>query len=210
MLQSNSNLSLESETASQLNDGNSLASSNNANSNSMNGIANMSGDFNLYQLDSNDYSQTASSSGTNSVIAGTIDENAELNLITSSNHSSNLIHSSSANNLQLPNPAHIESANKSSTPQPTNSFSSSKSIHSFNLPTPPHEIEDSMSALQLKKNDDSNKGHNSSILNTTKFMKQSGDNISQKEISVSNSEMISIGCQTISTGDITVTNVYIE
>lgn len=43
----------------------------------------------------------------------------------------------------------------------------------------------------------------------TKFMKQSSDNISEKEVSAAN-KMVSIGCQTISTGDITVTNVYIE
>ncbi|RNA42180.1 hypothetical protein BpHYR1_050486 [Brachionus plicatilis] len=45
---------------------------------------------------------------------------------------------------------------------------------------------------------------------TTKFMKQSPDNISQKESSKQNStgaEMVSIGCQTISTGDVTVTNI---
>lgn len=48
---------------------------------------------------------------------------------------------------------------------------------------------------------------------TTKFMKQSPDNISQKESAKPNgsgAEMVSIGCQTISTGDVTVTNVYIE
>ena len=52
----------------------------------------------------------------------------------------------------------------------------------------------------------------------TKFMKQSADNISQRQVltttssssSSTSTEMISIGCQTISTGDITVTNVYIE
>jgi exonuclease 3'-5' domain-containing protein 1 len=43
----------------------------------------------------------------------------------------------------------------------------------------------------------------------TKFMKQSPDNISDKEVSAT-SKMVSIGCQTISTGDITVTNVFIE
>jgi hypothetical protein len=42
----------------------------------------------------------------------------------------------------------------------------------------------------------------------TKIMKQSIDNISGTE--VSNSGNISIGCQTISTGDVTVTNIYIE
>ena len=48
---------------------------------------------------------------------------------------------------------------------------------------------------------------------TTKFMKQSPDNISLKEAanrSHTGAEMVSIGCQTISTGDISVTNVYIE
>jgi hypothetical protein len=44
----------------------------------------------------------------------------------------------------------------------------------------------------------------------TQFMKQSADNISKREISSSNSTMVSIGCQTISTGDVTVTNIYIE
>jgi hypothetical protein len=43
----------------------------------------------------------------------------------------------------------------------------------------------------------------------TKFLKQSSDNISNKETH-EHAKMVSIGCQTISTGEVSVTNVYIE
>ena len=67
--------------------------------------------------------------------------------------------------------------------------------------------------LYMKNIEDKSAVNNTNNTITTKFMKQSADNISQREIITNlstTSEMISIGCQTISTGDITVTNVYIE
>ena len=45
---------------------------------------------------------------------------------------------------------------------------------------------------------------------TRMFMKHASDNISKREISIFDSKMVNMGCQTVSTGDIMATNVYIE
>ena len=120
--------------------------------------------------------------------------------LTSSMSTCNLIHSNSASNLQSNNVTLIE-------PQSSNTFTSSKSIHSFSS-----DLHNGDKKL-LDDKDSKKTVVPSSANNTgaiTQFMKQSADNISKREISSSNNTMVSIGCQTISTGDVTVTNIYIE
>lgn len=183
MLQSNSNLSLDNESSSTNNE------SQNVNQTSGGVHASLSGDFNLYQLDNGD------NSGANSATGGTIDENTEL-LISSTHSSNQLIHSTSANNLQSMLQNQIAEAHAKASAAAS---ACSKSVHSFNSLTPPNEH--SLEDVHL----DSSKTPSS-----TKFMKQSADNISERETSQVNPKMVSMGCQTFSTGDITVSNVYIE
>lgn len=181
-----SNLSLDNESAE---------------STSRNLIASLSGDFNLYQLDNGDY-QTANSSGANSATGGTIDENSEL-LISSTHSSNQLINSSSANNLQSMLQNHMADPSKQSA-----SSSISKSVHSFNSLASPNEqsLDENIALLHLEqKNNTPNTPQIS-----TKFIRQDPDNISEKEVSETNPKLVSMGCQTFSTGDITVSNVYIE
>jgi exonuclease 3'-5' domain-containing protein 1 len=45
---------------------------------------------------------------------------------------------------------------------------------------------------------------------TRMFMKHASDNISKREVSLFDNKLINMGCQTVSTGDIMATNVYIE
>ena len=136
--------------------------------------------------------------------------------LTSSMSASNIVHSSSANNLHLNVSGGIMSNNNNtnhhhldSTSSPT-TFTSSKSIHSFS------SVTDS-SNTKHKQIQDEKETVAKQIANVTagmgaitKFMKESSDNISKREISSTNGEMVSIGCQTISTGEVTVTNIYIE
>ena len=185
MLQSNSNLSLDNESSSTNNE------SQNVNQTSGGVHASLSGDFNLYQLDNGDNSGANSATG-----GGTIDENTEL-LISSTHSSNQLIHSTSANNLQSMLQSHqIAEAHAKASAAVS---ACSKSVHSFNSLTPPNEH--SLEDVHL----DSSKTPSS-----TKFMKQSADNISERETSQVNPKMVSMACQTFSTGDITVSNVYIE
>ena len=183
--------------------------SNSASNNNVVGGA--SGDFNQYQLDSGDLTQTTN--GNLSADEGSHDSTATSPL-------PNLVHSSSANNLQLlqnssssiNNVQIISSTNSSQKPS---AISTSKSIHSFSLsspsPTNDQSIEQQFSQLQMKKQlDDKNQSTLSNPNTVTKFMKESQDKISKREVNPDNDKMVSIGCQTISTGDITVTNVYIE
>lgn len=170
-----------------------------------------SGDFNQYQLESGDYNQNNSTSST--PIGQTDSDLSDLQSAASlSNHSSSLVHSSSATNLYTT--TNVQSSMQQM--QKPNQLISSNSIHSFNLVTSPvdnanlEQFQHLNLSNQNKKLDDKNP--------ITKFMKQSADNISQRQVltttssssSSTSTEMISIGCQTISTGDITVTNVYIE
>ena len=165
------------------------------------------GDFNQYQLDSGDLTQTTN--GSLSADEGSHDSAA------ASPPPPNLVHSSSANNLQLlqsssssihnvqTNPA----TNSNNAAQKPNAISTSKSINSFSLSSPSPTVEhvgfehQFSQQLQLQGKDEKS---NSVV---TKFMKQSLDKISERE---QLTDRVSIGCQTISTGDITVTNVYIE
>lgn len=50
----------------------------------------------------------------------------------------------------------------------------------------------------------------SSSLTSTQLIRQAPDNISQREINTNNSNLINMGCQTVSTGEIMATNIYIE
>lgn len=183
------------------------------------------GEFNQYQLDSNSsefipssavsVSSTATPSDANNAAGGGAnggggDESATLS--SSSMSSSQLIHSSSANNL-----AGVDASTTKPTQNPTNHhMSTSKSIHSFSSA-------DEKSKLAVPTTTTANTtsvtAGAESTPATTKFKKQSPDNISEKEtISVTvpvvatntTKQLVSIGCQTISTGDITVTDVYIE
>lgn len=180
-----------------------------ASSSNQPGAGGVGPEFNQYQLDSNSSefipsaavaATTATPSDPNATPTG--DESATLS--SSSMSSSQLIHSSSANNLA--NDA--SSGGKQPNPQHNHHMSTSKSIHSFS----PGEDKSKATAVNGTE-------ANAGGLATTKFMKQSPDNISQKEtISIAvpvvtastTKQMVSIGCQTISTGDITVTDVYIE
>jgi hypothetical protein len=45
---------------------------------------------------------------------------------------------------------------------------------------------------------------------TRMFMKHASDNISKREVSLFDNKLVNMGCQTVSTGDIMATNVYIE
>ena len=193
-------------------------------------VSSNSGDFNQYQLESGDYSQSTANSTPSTPIGP-----ADSDLSDLSNHSSSLIHSSSATNLQLfQNNTLQQSTSTSSNNNKPNALISSNSIHSFNLLTSSSidssGLTDGVQSMMLgnggkKINDDKNSPPATNPNTITKFMKQSADNISQREIlivnpsstsssssssSTTSTEMISIGCQTISTGDITVTNVYIE
>lgn len=103
-----------------------------------------------------------------------------------------MIHSSSANNLQSILQNQIAEAHAKSVAN-----ACSKSVHSFNSLTPPNEHTDQ-------------DHHAATTPSSTKFMKQSADNISERETSETNPKMVSMSCQTFSTGDITVSNVYIE
>jgi exonuclease 3'-5' domain-containing protein 1 len=51
---------------------------------------------------------------------------------------------------------------------------------------------------------------NSNMNSTRMFMKHASDNISRREVCSFNSQFVSMGCQTVSTGDIMATNVCIE
>lgn len=91
-------------------------------------------------------------------------------------------------------------------------MNTSKSIHAFNNATTAAQNGDDSKSKQSGSS-------NESAPAKTKFLKQSPDNISQREVvtvtvpvvtAQTTKEMVSIGCQTISTGDITVTDVYIE
>lgn len=169
--------------------------------NNTNMISSLSGDFNLYQLDSGDYNPTASSSGANSAAGGTIDENSEL-LLASSHSTDQLIHSTSAHSLQHILQSQSDHASKQL------SGSVSKSVHSLSE----NSVEESLNLLHLEqqKNNKNNASASATPQTSTKFIRQAVDNISEKEVSESNPKMVSMGCQTFSTGDITVSNVFIE
>lgn len=162
-----------------------VSNSSNSNNSSLINSTGVGGDFNQYQLDS-------SVGDSNGAIEESNVTNDSSTLSTSSLSSSNLIHSSSASNLIQSNAINNPNQSSSSGTVPT-----SKSIHSFN---------------STSNNSEESKKDTAASVITTKFMKQSPDNISKKEVSIKEdgAESISIGCQTISTGDITVTNVYIE
>jgi exonuclease 3'-5' domain-containing protein 1 len=172
------------------------------------------GEFNQYQLELNGDLNSSTMSNMNNVD----DQSNDL--------TNNLIHSSSTNNLdQLNN--NINNTGK---------MSSSKTIHSFNNlqlnnnNINNNESQDATGKLVVKKSLSSSNSNGvvsvqpsppstvpptmpavaAPAENVTKLLKQSPDNISEREVSSVNSDMISIGCQTISTGDITLTNVYIE
>ena len=51
---------------------------------------------------------------------------------------------------------------------------------------------------------------NSSTSTARMFMKHASDNISKREVCLFDSKLVNMGCQTVSTGDIMATNVYIE
>lgn len=188
-----SSLSLENDPTNE---------SSNVNSNT-NMVSSLSGDFNLYQLDSGDYNPTTSSSGANSAAGGTIDENSEL-LLASTHSSNQMIHSSSANNLQNI----LQNQSDQTSKQSANSVS--KSVHSINSLTATNEnsVVESLNLLQMDQQ--KNNINNTATQNSTKFIRQAADNISEKEVCEANPKMISMGCQTFSTGDITVSNVFIE
>lgn len=196
-----SNLSLDNESN---NESNNTNNTNLGNSNSSNMISSLSGDFNLYQLDSGDYNPTTNSSGANSATGGTIDENSELLISSTHSNSNQLIHSNSANNLQsiiLQNNPHLaENQNKLPTP---------KSAHSFNSLTPPNEQETKDNQKPNNYTGTTNTSQNLPQI-STKFIRQAADNISEKSVCENNPKLVSMGCQTFSTGDITVSNVYIE
>ena len=152
------------------------------------------GDFNQYQLEILNQNNDTLNDSTIS--------------LTSSMSATNLNHSNSASNLQSTNVTLLETTlpNNHST-----SFSSSKSIHSFSSELHNGESKKISDEKDTKKTVITNGGATgTSTGTTTQFMKQSADNISKREISSANSLMVSIGCQTISTGDVTVTNIFIE
>lgn len=155
--------------------------------NTIHSLNNNTGDFNQYQLEILNQNNDTLNDSTLS--------------LTSSMSTCNLIHSNSASNLHSNNVTLIE-------PQSPNTFTSSKSIHSFSS-----DLNNGDKKLLDDKETKKQSTPPSSANNTgaiTQFMKQSADNISKREISSSSSTMVSIGCQTISTGDVTVTNIYIE
>jgi len=191
---------------------NEIAGTNNLSGNT-NMLTSISGDFNLYQLDSGDYNQTICSPDANStlgilinliithiniiqrififiLLGGPIEENSEF-LIAA--HSKNIIHSSSSNNIPIKEAA-------------KNNNDISNIIHTF--------------STVLLSNDNNESNINTSCQDmqssgvisksSTKFIRQSADNISERSVSETNSILVSIGCQTLSTGDITVSNVYID
>lgn len=203
MINNGSSLPPTSTSPNSINNSTDDNNNNNSNEIKVNGSVSLinsassgSGDFNQYQLDSGDFqNQTQNSSN------GAIDESVGESTVSSSGH---LIHSSSASNLAGNGNSNQMSSNENQMGK-VGSLSSSKSIHSFNLVSFSDQ-NDSKSKCQ----EDGNNSNKNVI--TTKFMKQSPDNISKKEVSTKDNgaELMSIGCQTISTGDITVTNVYIE
>jgi hypothetical protein len=159
------------------------------------GLAPMSanGEFNQYQLDSSN-------------VNGANEENLiESTLSLTASISSNLIHSSSVSNLQ-------QTANAASPEQAKSNaaISASKSIHSFSTPSTVETLDDKSGKLATPATNANSVSANSNNNTVTKFMKQSPDNISQREVCATNAEKVSIGCQTISTGDVAVINVYIE
>jgi hypothetical protein len=157
--------------------------------NTIHGLSNNTGDFNQYQLEILNQNNDTLNDSTLS--------------LTSSMSACNLIHSNSASNLQSNNVTLIE-------PQSPITFTSSKSIHSFSndLHNGDKKLLDDKETKQKLAVAATSSANNTGAI--TQFMKQSADNISKREISSSNSTMVSIGCQTISTGDVTVTNIYIE
>jgi hypothetical protein len=187
---------------------------------SLNGtlVNSTSGDFNQYQLESGEYNSQSINSTPSTPICPVDSDLSDLASVASlSNHSSNLIHSSSASNLHLFQQQSINNSNiltnkSNNNNNNNNALISSNSIHSFNLLTSSVDSQN-IEHIHKKNIEDKSAVNNTNNTITTKFMKQSADNISQREIITNlstTSEMISIGCQTISTGDITVTNVYIE
>jgi hypothetical protein len=107
--------------------------------------------------------------------------NGELNEMGGITQNSNgLVHSSSTNSLSQPL---------------MHQLTTSKTVHSFN------------NLVDKKAPEDAGA---KAVVSATKLLKQSPDNVSEREVNPTNSALISIGCQTISTGDITLTNVYIE
>lgn len=151
--------------------------------------SNLTGDFNQYQLEILNQNNDTLNDSTIS--------------LTSSMSATNLVHSSSATNLNSNNVTQLD---PNSPNTHTTSFSSSKSIHSFS-----NEQHHKTDLKKLTDEKDSKiAGTVASTGSITQFMKQSADNISKREISSANTTMVSIGCQTISTGDVTVTNIFIE
>jgi exonuclease 3'-5' domain-containing protein 1 len=147
---------------------------------------NVNGEFNQYQLESS----TGNSANEDNLIESTLSLNSSI--------SSSLIHSSSVSNLQ-------QVASSAASGDHGASLSASKSIHSFSTPTVEQKLDEKSGRPAITSPAASNSNNT-----VTKLMKQSPDNISQREVCPTNSERVSIGCQTISTGEVAVTNVYIE
>lgn len=153
------------------------------------------GEFNQYQLESSNGNHSANE---DNLIESTLSLNSSI--------SSSLIHSSSVSNLQQ--------VAGSVAGGDHGALSASKSIHSFSTPIVVEKLDEKSGkpaiatpAAAVNANSASANNSNNTV---TKLMKQSPDNISQREVCPTNSEKVSIGCQTISTGEVAVTNVYIE
>lgn len=203
---SSNSLSLNSNSNVNLDNNDNINTTTNSLSN-LNINNNNVGEFNQYQLELNG----DLNSSTMSNINNNVDDQS--NDLTNNN---SLIHSSSTNNLDQ-----LNNINNN-----TGKMTLSKTIHSFNNlqlnnNNNNNEIQDATGKLVVKKSLSSSNGAaplqpttpptvSAPAENVTKLLKQSPDNISEREVSNVNSDMISIGCQTISTGDITLTNVYIE
>lgn len=86
--------------------------------------------------------------------------------------------------------------------------SASKSLHSFtSLQQAVNEVDETLAESSTPATASATSGTQQM---STKFIRQHADNISERVVCEANPKMVSMGCQTFSTGDITVSNVFIE
>lgn len=166
------------------------ANTNSNQSSTSNSMINIEEDFNQYQLEV-EYTDTDANSNA-------LNTSTNLN---SNNHNNNNGHSDlddDFNRLSLSSSQSLSSivnntnANNTSTTPP--------------LPAPTTTT--TTASNKFNKNDSNLVNLNSNT--TGMYMKHASDNISKREICTHNAQYVNMGCQTLSTGDIMATNVYIE